>query len=107
MSSKTKAEIRLFSDLSDKDQTVYKWRVGVVLTEDSVITICRFHELSFCDMFFQKNSKCCNIYNNHKKKKKPDGTHNITLEITYQLQKKNIHVVPGWKLCRNCHQKTK
>ena len=23
---KTKAEIRLFSDLSDKNQTVYKWR---------------------------------------------------------------------------------
>lgn len=36
----------------------------------------------------------------------PDGTHNITLEMA-QLQKIDIHVIPGWKLCGNCHQKTK
>ena len=56
---------------------------------------------------FSKNSKCCNIYDSHKKKKKPNGTHNITLEIAEQLKCKGISVIPGWRLCRNCRQKTK
>ena len=77
------------------------------MTEDSVTTICRYHQLFYSDLFFKKHSKCCNIYNSHKKKKKPDGTHNITLEMAEQLKHKGINVIPGWKLCHNCHQKTK
>ena len=37
---KTKAEVRLFSDFTDKDKAVYKWRAGLPVTEDSVTTIC-------------------------------------------------------------------
>ena len=77
------------------------------MTEDSVTTICRYHQLFHSDLFFKKHSKCCNIYNSHKKKKKPDGTHNITLEMAEQLKHKGINVIPGWKLCHNCNQKTK
>ena len=104
---KTKVEIRLFSEFTEKDKTIYKWRAGLPMTEDSVTTICRYHQLFYSDLFFKKHSKCCNIYNSHKKKKKPDGTHNITLEMAEQLKHKGINVIPGWKLCHNCHQKTK
>ena len=43
----------------------------------------------------------------HKKKRKPDGTHNLALETVEQLKSKNIHVIPGCKVCRNCHQQIK
>ena len=33
--------------------------------------------------------------------------HNITLEMAEQLKHKGINVIPAWKLCHNCHQKTK
>ena len=36
----------------------------------------------------------------------PDGN-SRTLEMAEQLKHKEISVIPGWKLCRNCHQKTK
>ena len=55
----------------------------------------------------KKHSKCCNIYDSHKKKKMPDGTHSRALEMAEQLKHKGISVIPGWKLCGNCHQKTK
>ena len=103
----TKVEIRLFSEFTEKDKTVYKQRAGLPMTEDSVTTICRYHQLFYSDLFFKKHITCCNIYNSHKKKKKPDGTHNITLEMAEQLKHKGISVIPGWKLCRNCHQKTR
>ena len=103
---KTKVEIKLSSEFTEKDKTVYKWRAGLQMTEDSVTTICKY-QLFYSDLFFKKHSKCCNIYNSHKKKKKPDGTHNITLEMAEQLKHKEINVIPGWKLCHNCHQKTK
>ena len=93
---KTKVEIKLFSEFTEKDKTVYNWRAGLRMTEDSVTTICRY-QLFYSDLFFKKHSKCCNIYNSHKKKKKPDGTHNITLEMTEQLKRKEVNVIPGWK----------
>ena len=58
---KTKVEIRLFSEFTEKDKTVYKWRAGLPMTEDSVTTICRYHQLFYSDLFFKKHSKCCNI----------------------------------------------
>ena len=50
----TKLEIRLFSELTDNYKTAYKWISGLSMTEDSVITICRYHQLLWCDLFFQK-----------------------------------------------------
>ena len=104
---KTKVEIKLFSEFTEKDKTVYKWRAGLPITEDSVTAICIYHQLFSGNLFFIKHSKCCNICNSHKKKKKPDGTHNITFEMVEQLKHKGINLTPGWKLCHNCHQKTK
>ena len=88
------------------DKIVYKWRVGLPMTEDSVTTICRYHQLFFSDLFFEKHSKCCNIYNSHKKKG-PDGTHNIILEMAEQLKHKETDVIFGWKLRHKFHQKKK
>ena len=63
---KTKVEIR-FSDFTDKDKTVYKWRARLPMTEDSVTAICRYHHLFYSDLFFKKHRKCCNVYDIHKK----------------------------------------
>ena len=53
---KTKVEIRLFSECTEKDKTVNKWRAGITMTEDSVTTSCRYHQLFHSDLFFQKNT---------------------------------------------------
>ena len=104
---KTKVEIKLFSEFTEKDKTVYKWRAGLPITEDSVTAICIYPQLFYSNLFFIKHSKCSNIYNSNKKKKKPDGTHNITFEMAEQLKHKGINLIPWWKLCHDCHQKTK
>ena len=103
---KTSKEIRPFKDLSDDDQIVYRWRAGIA-SNISITMICKFHENLFGDAKFKKYSKCCDPYNSHKKRKKPDGTHNIVLEWAEQLKLKGIYVVPGWKVCRNCQQRIK
>ena len=104
---KTKVEIRLFFELKEKNKTVYKWRAGLPITEDSVTAICIYPQLFYSNLFFIKHSKCSNIYNSNKKKKKPDGTHNITFEMAEQLKHKGINLIPWWTLCHDCHQKTK
>ena len=76
---KTKVEIKLFSVFTEKDKTVYKWRAGLPITEDSVTAICMYHQLFSGNLFFIKHSKCCNICNSHKKKKEArwDTQYNI------------------------------
>ena len=54
---KTKVEIRLFSEFTEKDKTVYKWTAGLPMTEDSVTTICRYHQLFHSDLFFKKTQQ--------------------------------------------------
>ena len=39
--------------------------------------------------------------------KRKGWAHNISVEMAEQLKHKEMNVIPGWKLCRNCHQKTK
>ena len=50
------------------------------MIENSGTTIFRYHQLLYSDLFFKKRSKYSNIYYTHKSKKRPDGTHNITLD---------------------------
>ena len=102
---KTKVEIRLFSEFTDKDKTVQNCRAGLPMTEDSVTAICSIN--CFIVICFSKKTANDAISDSHKKKKKPDGTHNMTLEMAEQLKHKGISVIPEWKLCHNCHQKTK
>ena len=59
---KTKIEIR-FSDFTDTGKTIF-----------------RYHQLLYSALFFKKRSKCSNVYDTHKSKKRPDGTHSITLD---------------------------
>ena len=54
---KTEVEIRLFSELTDKDKTVYKWRAGLPVTEDTVTKICRYHQLFYSDLFSKKKEQ--------------------------------------------------
>ena len=30
------------------------------------------------------------------------GQHIVSLELAKRLKERNINVIPGWKLCRNC-----
>ena len=103
---KTSVEIRSFHNLSDEDQTVYRWRAGIE-SPHNITTICKYHETFYSDLLFKKNSKCCDPFKWYKKKRKPDGTHNLALETAEQLKSKNIHVIPGCKVCLNCHQQIK
>ena len=49
---KNTVEIRLLSDLTGKDKTVYIWTARLPMTEVSVTTICRYHKLFYSDLFF-------------------------------------------------------
>ena len=108
---KTAVEIQPSQDLSDKEQKVYLWRAGVE-TPTSITSICKFHLNFFGDVHYKKNSKCCDPYVLHKKLKKPIGTHSISLAWAEKLKSTKIDglemaIVPGWKVCKNCHMKVK
>ena len=77
---KNTVEIRLLSDLTGKDKTVYIWTARLPMTEVSVTTICRYHKLFYSDLFFQKtaNFATSTTRKRQKRKKKPDGAQNIT-----------------------------
>ena len=65
---KTKVEIRLFSEFTEKDKTVYKWRAGLPMTEDSVTTICRYYQLFYSDLFFKKQQMLQHLQQSQKKR---------------------------------------
>ena len=102
----SESEYQSFLDLADDEQTVYRWRAGIN-PDINITSICEFHKNYFGDSEFKRKSKCCDPNKVHKKVKKPDGSHTITLEWAMQLKLKSIDVVPGWKLCRNCHKHIK
>ena len=101
---RTRVELVAFSDLENDDQVVYTWRAGI--EHSKAETICRYHENVFSDSQYMKDSKCCNPLDRHKKKK-INGTLRISLHWAVQLKEKNIDVVPGWKVCRNCYKQIK
>ena len=74
---KTAAELHLFTELSEEDQIIYRWRAGIDQQCD-IVRICKYHRYKFSDAVFKKVSKCIDLFSLHKKKRKPDGTHNIT-----------------------------
>ena len=97
-----KVELKSFNDFDEDTKSKLKWRA--CLKDIEVESICRYHEFKF-GKSLKKLSKCCDAFNIHRKRKKPHGTHNVTLKIALTLEEKNIDVVPGWKFCRNCYQK--
>ena len=47
---KTAAEMISFTNLSDDDQTVYRWRAGLEQSSD-LVSICKYHERKFSELF--------------------------------------------------------
>lgn len=106
MSSKNTVEIRVLSDLTGNDKTVYIWTARLPMTEVSVTTICINCSTVIC--FFKKQQILQHLRQENEKKGKESQTgHKISLEIAEKLKHKGINVTPGMKLCRNCNQKTK
>ena len=108
---KTAVEMKSFADMAGDEQTVYRWRAGL---EDNcdIHSICKYHYNKFGDDSFKKGSNCVDPFKLHTKKKKPNGTHNISLSMATGLRSMdfkidNKFIVPGWKLCRNCHERVK
>ena len=71
---KTKVEIRLFSEFTD-NKTVCKWRAGLPVTEDSITTICRYHQLFYSDLFFKKWQMLQHLWQSQKEKETRWDTH--------------------------------
>ena len=103
---KMKTGLQCFENLSDKDQSIYKWRAGIINSDVSITSICHYHEYKFGEYFKTQFNKCCNIYNKHSKKKVKGG-HVISLEMAIKLKNNNYDVVPGWQLCRGCYEISK
>ena len=71
---KTKLEIRLFSEFTEKDETIYKWRAGLPMTEDSVTAICRYHQLFYSDVFQKTQQMSQHLQQSQKEKEARWGT---------------------------------
>ena len=92
------------STLSEDEVTILKMRAGINM-ELPTANICHFHENKLGEKFENEQTKCCNLFNKHaKKKKKIEGTHKMTLKMAQVLQSKDYtKAVPGKKFCRNCY----
>lgn len=61
------------------------------------------HEQLYGRVFERRVSdKCCDIFVKHKKKAKGERT--VSLEMARKLKETGINVLPGWKICKTCHE---
>ena len=87
-----------FKDLKDYDpelKEVYFWRAGIFHHEDidRITKICFHHEWALGVDFEGKYTKCCNIFQNHKKKVK--GGHMISLYMAKRCKNRRLTVFQG------------
>ena len=61
------------------------------------------YEQVFGNVFERRKSKCCGVLMKHRRKVK--GEQVITLQMAQQLKNKNINVVPGQLIDRQCKAK--
>ena len=61
------------------------------------------YEQVFGNVFESIESKCCGVLMEHRRKVK--GEQAITLQMAQRLKTKDINVVPGQLLCRQCKAK--
>ena len=61
------------------------------------------YEQVFGNVFERRESKCCGVLMKHRRKVK--GKQMIALQMAQQLKTKNIYVVPGQLLSRQCKAK--
>ena len=64
------------------------------------MTICNHHIELFGRIFERKETKCCGILTQHKRKVK--GHKIISLNMAIELKQKDCKVIPGKMLCRQC-----
>ena len=94
------------SEFGEDEQTIFKMRAGIMLTDESVVNICRYYQLHLRDYFEKKQTRCCDIFQKHKKKKAVCSK-NINLEMAEMLRSKGHSVVLGWKFCHHCDEAAK
>lgn len=71
-------------------------RANIIVSDQSIETICRYQELNFVQSFPKQNKKCCNIFGKRKEKKKKDvGLITIMLKQLYCLETKNFKLCLG------------
>ena len=83
---KPEAITSLFKFGEDK-QTIFKMRAGIMLFDESVVNICRYHQLHLGEYFENKQTKCFDIFQKYKKKKAM-CSHNINLKMAEMLRSK-------------------
>ena len=106
-SSSLKPDLKSFSNLDNEVQTVFKMRAGIMVSDQSVETICLYHEKILGEWFEERFTKCCDIFKRHKTKKKPNGRTKLKLDTVNKLRDRGYQAVPGWKLCNQCNQHVK
>ena len=100
-----KPSITSLSEFEDHDQSILKMRAGMLITDLSILNICRYHELHYGEYFERRQTKCCDIFQKHKKK--TVGSHTLSMDMAVMLQSKGYAALPGWKLCRHCFDAVK
>ena len=94
------------SEFGEDEQTIFKMRAGIMLTDESFVNICRYYQLHLRGYFEKKQTRCCDIFQKHKKKKEVCSK-NINLEMAEMLRSKGHSVVLGWKFCHHCDEAAK
>ena len=57
------------SEFGEHEQTIFKMRAGIMLTDKSVANICRYHQLHLGEYFEKKQTKRCDIFQNTRKRR--------------------------------------
>lgn len=96
--------IKSFNVLAAEKKEKIAWRTGRLDALDSNETKISLHHEQLYGRVFERrvSDKCCDIFVKHKKKAKGERT--VSLEMARKLKETGINVLPGWKICKTCHE---
>ena len=92
--------IENLDDFERDDADTYLWSAGLLQVQQKGMTICYIMSRYFGNVFERRKSKCCAALKKHRCKVKSEQV--TTLQMTQQLKRKNINVVPGQLFSRQC-----
>ena len=99
--------LKRLADFSDEERKVLLWRGGKreCINDSEQLQICYHHIAKLGSIFEKRFTKCCNLFNIHKRQVK--GGHKISLDLATKLVDGGYECVPGWQLCRTCYNAQK
>ena len=94
----------MFKDFSEEEIAVICKRSGFnVVTSDSELDICFHQDNVFLKKYSRNQTKFYDPFTTHKSAAKPKVE--ISMDLSVDMDKLQLKVIPGQKLCKRCHEK--